>query len=152
MSLRDTLTNDLKAAMREQDKIRLGTLRLVQTEIKKADIAYKTEGKGEQIEETAILPLLQKMVKQRQETISIFRENGRDEAADAEAAEISVIETYLPQMKTEAETQALIDAKIAELGASGMKDMGKVVGALKAAHPGELDMGLTSKLIKAALS
>ncbi len=152
MSLRDQLSDDLKTAMREKDKVRLGTLRLVQTEIKKADIALKTEGKGEAVDEVAVLALMQKMVKQRQETIKIYQDNGRTEAAEGEAAEIRVIEAYLPQMKDEAETKALVEAKIAELGADSMKDMGKVVGAMKAGYPGELDMALTSKLIKAALS
>lgn len=152
MSLRNDLSDDMKTAMREKDKVRLGTLRLVQTEIKKADIALKTEGKGDAIDEVAILSLMQKMVKQRQEAIKIYEDNGRAEAAEGEAAEIAVIDAYLPQMKDEAETKALVEAKIAELGADGMKDMGKIVGAMKTGYPGELDMALTSKLIKAALS
>lgn len=151
MSLRNTLTTDLKSAMRAQEKMRLKTLRLIQTEIKRADIALKTDGKGDEIDEPAILALLQKMIKQRQDTIKIYLDKGRDAAADAESQEIAVIEDYLPKMKSQAQTQALIAATIADLGAEGMKDMGKVIGALKAAHPGALDMGLTSSLVKAAL-
>ena len=142
----------MKDAMRGQEKMRLKTLRLIQTELKRADIALKTEGKGEAISEAAILALLQKMVKQRQETIKIFEDKGRHEAAAQEAEEIKVIEAYLPQMKSADETKALVAETIDQLGATSMKDMGKVIGALKAAHPGSLDMSLASQLTKAALS
>ena len=152
MSLREQISSDLKDAMRAKDKARLGTLRLMQTEIKKADIEARTLGKGEQIDDAAILPLLQKMVKQRQDTAAVFAENDRPERAEAELAEIPHIQAYLPQMKSEAETKALIEAKITALKASSMADMGKVVGALKGEHPGELDMALVAKLAKAALS
>ena len=152
MSLREQISADLKDAMRAKDKARLGTLRLMQTEIKKADIEAKTLGKGEQIEDAAILPLLQKMVKQRQDTAAIFAENNRPEAAEAELGEIKFIEVYLPTMKSEDETKALIATKIDAIGATSMADMGKIVGALKGEYPGELDMGLVAKLAKAALS
>ncbi len=152
MSLRAQFNQDLKDAMRTKDKMRLKTLRLIQTELKRADIAHKTAGRGEEIDAPAILGLLQRMIKQRHEVIKIFNDNDRPDAAAAEAAEIAIIETYLPQMMSESQTRAAIAATIADMGATSMAQMGKVVAAMRAAHPGELDMSLTSKLIKEALS
>lgn len=152
MSLRDTLNEHMKDAMRAKDKVRLGTIRLIQADIKKADITFKTEGKGEIIDDAAILSTLQKMIKQRQESADIYETNGRPDAAAQERAEIDIINAYLPQMKTEEETKALVEQTISDLGAGTMADMGKVIGALKAKYPGQLDMGMASKLVKAALS
>ena len=152
MSLRPTLTQDLKQAMRDKDKIRLKTLRLIQTELERADIALRTEGKGDAIDDPALLALMQKMIKQRQETIKLYEDKGRDEAAEEEAAEVAVIEAYLPKALSPEETESLVAETIATVGATGMQDMSKVIGALKAAHPGALDMGLASGLVKKALS
>ena len=152
MSLRDTLNAHMKDAMRAKDKVRLGTIRLMIAEIKKADINAKTDGKDQMLDEASILSTLQKMVKQRQESLSIYEQNDRQDAADQERAEIEIINTYLPSLKSEDETKALIESTVADLGASSMADMGKVIGALKASHPGQLDMAMASKLVKAALS
>ena len=152
MDLRTHLSEDLKIAMKERDKLRMSTLRLVQSEIKKADIALKTAGKGDAIGETAILALMHKMIKQRQESAKIYSDNARESAAEAERAEIEIIDAYLPQLKSESDTKILVEAKVIELKAQGMQDMGRVVAAMKADHPGELDMALTSQLIKTCLS
>lgn len=151
MILRTRLSKDLKDAMLARDKNKLKTLRLIQTEIKRADIHSRTEGNGAEIDESAIMALMHKMIKQRHDAISIYTENGRSDAAESEAHEISVINAYLPALLTEEETKSAIETIIARLGASTRSDMGKVVGALKAEHPGEVDMKLGSKLIKDAL-
>lgn len=152
MPFRTTLAEHMKQALRAQDKGRLKTLRLIHSELKCADIALRTAGKGREIDAPAILALLQKMVKQRQETIKIYQDRDRQDAADAEAEEIAVIASYLPKMKSETQTKALIKEVIAELGAASLKDMGKVIGHLRARYPGALDMRKTSELVKAALS
>lgn len=152
MSLRTILSTHMKDAMRAKDKARLGTIRLIQAEIKKSDIESRGLGKGDEVDDVAILALMQKMIKQRMESIKIYEDNDRADAAANEQAEIEIIQSYLPKMRDAQETRDLIATKIAELGAQDMKDMGKVVGAMKSSYPGELDMGMTSKLIKDALS
>jgi len=149
--IRDDIKAALITAMKAGEKADTATLRLVQSAIKNRDIEART-GKSPDDDDTLVVEVLQKMVKQRRESIEMFVKGGRHELADAEAAEIAVIERFLPQQMSEAETTAAIEAIKAELGASGMKDMGRVMAELKARHAQTLDMSKASGLVKAALS
>jgi uncharacterized protein YqeY len=150
MSLRERFTEELKAAMKAGDKGKLGAVRLIQAALKDKDIEARGAGKGQASDEE-ILALLQKMVKQRQESAAIYAANARPELADAENAEIAVISAFLPQQMSEEEVKTAIAAAIAETGAASMKDMGKVVAALKVKHSGQMDFAKASGLVKAAL-
>ncbi len=150
MSLRDRFTQDLKDAMKAGDKQKLGTIRLVQAALKEKDIEARGAGK-EAAGDEEIMGLLQKMVKQRQESAQIYETNGRPELAEGERAEIAVIQGYLPKQMDEAETRAAIQAAIAETGAASMKDMGKVVGALRGRYAGQMDFSKASALVKEML-
>jgi len=149
--IRDDIKAALVTAMKTGEKADTATLRLVQSAIKNRDIEART-GKAPDDDDTLVVEVLQKMVKQRRESIEMFEKGGRQELADAEAAEIAVIERFLPQQMSEAETTAAIEAIKTELGASGMKDMGRVMAELKARHAQTLDMSKASGLVKAALS
>ncbi|WP_332698095.1 GatB/YqeY domain-containing protein [Bosea sp. (in: a-proteobacteria)] len=149
-TLREQFTADLKTAMKAGEKGKVSTLRLVQSALKDKDIEARGAGKGE-IAPDEILALLQKMIKQRQESIAIYDANGRPELADGERAEVAVISAYLPQQMGEAEVKAAIEKAIAETGAAGVKDMGKVIGALRAAYAGQMDFGKVSPLVKGML-
>lgn len=148
------IRDDLKAAqitaMKAGEKDRLGTIRMVLAKVKDRDIELRTASVLPE-DDAMIVELLQKMVKQRRESIILYETGNRPEMAAIEAAEIAVIETFLPQQLSEAETTAAIEAIKAELGASSMKDMGKVIAELKARHATQLDMGKASALVKAAL-
>ncbi|HYF56464.1 MAG TPA: GatB/YqeY domain-containing protein [Salinarimonas sp.] len=150
MSLRDRFTQDLKEAMKAGDKGRLGTVRLIQAALKEKDIEARGAGR-EAAGDEEIMGLLQKMVKQRQESAGIYEQNGRPELAATERAEIAVIQGYLPKQMDEAETRAAIEAAIAETGAASMKDMGKVVGALRGRYAGGMDFSKASALVKEML-
>ena len=126
--LRDRFTAEMKEAMKAGEKGRLGAIRLIQAALKDKDIEARGNGK-EPLSDEEILALLQKMVKQRQESIAMYEQGGRTELAQQEKDEVAVITSYLPQQMDEAETKAAIEAAIAETGAASMKDMGKVVGA-----------------------
>ena len=148
--LRNNINESVKAAMKAQDKARLGTLRLMNAAIKNADIEAERAGKS--LGEDDLLGLLQKMIKQRQESVEIYDKGGRKELADQERAEIEVIKGFLPQQMSEAEAKAAIGEIIAQEGATGMKDMGKVMAALKVAYAGRMDFGKASGLVKGLLS
>jgi uncharacterized protein len=148
--LRDRFMSDLKEAMKGGDKPRLGTIRLIQAALKDKDIEARGAGKGP-ISDDEILQLLQKMVKQRQESAKMYGEGGRPELAEQENAEIAVISAYLPKQMDEAEAKGAIAAVIAETGATGVKDMGKVMGELKARYAGQMDFGKASPLVKQLL-
>lgn len=150
-SLREAFPEALKAAMRAGDKRRVSTLRLIQAAIKDRDIEARGAGKGEASEED-ILALLQKMIKQRQESLAIYEQNARPDLADQEREEAQIIAGFLPQPLDAAQVEAAIRAAIAEAGATSMKDMGKVVAILKSKHPGQMDFGKASAQIKAALA
>jgi uncharacterized protein YqeY len=150
MSLRDKLMDDVKTAMKGGDKARLGTVRLVQAAIKDKDIEARGLGKG-QLTDDDILALMQKMVKQRQESIAIYSQAGRPELAATEQAEVDVISAYLPKQMDESEMDAAIAEVVQEVGAASMKDMGKVVAALKAAYAGRMDFAQASQRVKKAL-
>ena len=150
MSLRDKLMDDVKTAMKGGDKARLSTVRLVQAAIKDKDIEARGLGKG-QLTDDDILALMQKMVKQRQESIAIYSQAGRPELAATEQAEVDVISAYLPKQMDEAEMDAAIAEVVQDVGAASMKDMGKVVAALKAAYAGRMDFAQASQRVKKAL-
>jgi uncharacterized protein YqeY len=149
--LRDQINNALKDAMKSGDKLKLSTLRLVNAAIKNADIEARGGGK-EPLDDAAVLSLLQKLIKQRQESAVLYEKGGRGELAASELAEIKVIEGFLPQQMSEAEVEAAIKAAIAETGAASVKDMGKVIGSLRGKYAGQMDFGKASSLVKAALS
>lgn len=149
------IRDDIKAAtitaMKAKEKERTATLRQISAKIKDRDIEERTSSK--EIEDDAMVTsVLQKMAKQRRESIEMYEKGGRDELAAAETAELAVIEEFLPQMMSEADTAAAIDAIKTELGASSMKDMGSVMGELKKRHGAVLDGKLASGMVKAALS
>ena len=148
--MREEFITSLKAAMKAGDKMRVSTLRLVQAAIKDKDI--EARGLGKTVSDDDILALLQKMVKQRQESLAIFEREKREDLASIERSEIAIITSFLPQQLDEAAVKAAIAAAIAETGAGGIKDMGKVVGALKAKYSGQMDFGKASGLVKAALA
>jgi uncharacterized protein YqeY len=149
--IRDDIKAALITAMKGGDKAGTATLRLVQSSIKNRDIEART-GKSPDDDDTLVVEVLQKMVKQRRESIEMFVKGNRQELADAEEAEVVVIERFLPQQMSDAETSAAIEAIKAELGASGMKDMGRLMAELKARHAQTLDMSKASGLVKTALS
>ena len=147
--MRDTLNTQLKEAMKSGDKRRVQTIRLVNAALKDKDI--EARGQGKTLGEADELALLQKMVKSRQESLDIYRKAERDDLAAIESEEIAIIQSFLPQPLGEAETAAAIDAAIAETGAASIKDMSKVVAALKAKHAGRMDFGRVSGAVKAKL-
>ena len=148
--MREKFTSDLKEAMKAGDKMRVATIRLITAALKDRDILARGEGKT--VSDEDILALLQKMVKSRQESLDIYEKNNRPELAAQEKGEIEVISSYLPKQMDEAAVAAAISAAIAETGAASMKDMGKVVGALKAKYTGQMDFAKASAAVKAALS
>jgi len=147
--LRDDINNALKEAMKAKDERRVSTLRLVNSTFKNADI--EARGTGKTLSEADLLPVLQKMIKQRQESKELYEKGGRPELAQQEADEIAIISAYLPKQMSEAEMSAGIDAAIKETGAASMKDMGKVIGALKAKFAGQMDFAKASGLVKGKL-
>ena len=136
--------------MKAGDKRRLGTIRLIQAALKDKDIEARGASRGQATEEE-ILALLQKMIKQRQESMAIYDQNARPELAQAEREEIEVIQSFLPKQMDEGETRAAVETAIAETGAASMKDMGKVVGALRAQYAGQMDFGKASGIVKEML-
>jgi uncharacterized protein len=149
--LRDKINEGMKDALKSQDKPRLSTLRLVNAAIKNADIEARTAGK-EPLSDGELLGLMQKMIKQRQESVELYEKGGRKELADQERAEIAVITGFLPEQMSDDKIKAAIAAAIAETGASSMKDMGKVIGALRGKYAGQMDFAKASGLVKAALT
>ena len=146
MSLKERIQEDVKDAMRAKDKPRLATIRLITAAIKQREVDERIE-----LDDTQVLVVLDKMCKQRRESISQFEQAGRDDLAAQEKAELELIQQYLPKQLTQAEINELIDAAMQATGASSMKDMGKVMGQLKPKLQGRADMGAVSALIKARL-
>ncbi len=143
MNLKQQLVEDMKAAMKSGDKHTLGVVRLINAAIKQREVDERIE-----LDDAAVLAAMEKMVKQRKDSVSQFDAAGRDDLASIERAEIVVIEKYLPTKLGEAEILAAIDAAIADTGASGPADMGKLMGVLKPKLAGQADMGLVSALVK----
>ena len=146
MTLKERITEDMKAAMRAPDKERLSTIRMVQAAIKQREVDERIT-----LDDAQVIAVLEKMVKQRKESIVQFEQGGRADLADKEKAEIALLQAYLPAQLSEAEVDALIQAAIASTGAASIKDMGKVMGVVKAQAAGRADMGAVSARIKAAL-
>ena len=147
MPLKDQISEDMKAAMRAKEAQRLSTIRLLLAAMKQKEVDERvTLGDAE------VLAILEKMIKQRRESIAQYEKAGRNDLAEGEKAEIAVLSAYLPQQMTEAEVADAIAAAIAETGAAGAKDMGKVMGVLKARLAGRTDMGKVSGLVKAKLA
>jgi uncharacterized protein YqeY len=149
--LRDDINNAVKDAMRAKEERKLSTLRMVNSTIKNADIEARGQGKP-QLSDAELLGVLQKMIKQRQESVDLYDKGGRAELAAGEREEIAIISAYLPKQMAEADVKAAIAAVIADINAAGIKDMGKVIAALKAKYAGQMDFGKASGLVKAALS
>jgi uncharacterized protein len=148
--IRDSIKAAQVAAMKACDKPRLGAVRLILAKLKDRDIELRTASQLPD-DDVLVVEVLQKMAKQRRESMALYEQGGRQELADAESAELVVIEEFMPSQMGEAETVAAIEAIKAELGASSIKDMGKVMAELKARHGSELDMSKASGLVKAAL-
>jgi uncharacterized protein len=149
--LRDEINTAVKEAMKAKDERKLSTLRMVNSTLKNADIEARGQGKPP-LTDTDVLAVLQKMIKQRQESVELYDKGGRAELAAAEREEIAVISAYLPKQMTEDEVKAAISAAVAETNAAGVKDMGKVIGALKAKYTGQMDFAKASALVKATLA
>ncbi len=150
--IRKRLMDAQKEAMREKAVKRLSTLRLVNAAIKDKDIDTRTEESAEGVSDAEIMGILAKMIKQRQDSAKVFEEAGRLELAEGERAEITVIEEFLPKQLTAAEVEAAIAAAMAEVGASSIRDMGKIMGVLKSQYTGQMDFGKAGAAVKAALA
>jgi hypothetical protein len=146
MSIKATINDAMKDAMRAREKQRLGTIRLIQAEFKRIEVDERIE-----IDDTRALAVLDKMVKQRRDSIKQYEDAGRQELADVELAEIDVIQEFLPKQLSEDEIAELVDKAIADTGAKGMQDMGKLMGVLKPQLQGRADMGKVSGLVKSKL-
>lgn len=149
--LRAQVMQAMKDAMKSGDKARLSTIRLMQSAIKDKDIASRTDGRNDGIPDTEIVELFSKMVKQRRESAELYEKGDRPDLAEKEQAEIAVLEEFMPKQMDEAETKAAIEAVVAEVGATSVKDMGKVMGALKAKYAGKMDFAKAGAAVKAAL-
>ncbi|MDM0113314.1 GatB/YqeY domain-containing protein [Variovorax sp. J22R133] len=147
MSLKDQITEDMKTAMRAKDSERLGTIRLLLAALKQKEVDERVE-----LDDAMVVAIVDKLVKQRKDSVAAFTQGGRIDLADKEAAEIKVLEVYLPQRMGADEIAAEVKAIVAELGASGPGDMGKVMGAVKTRLAGKADMGAVSAAVKAALT
>ncbi|REC58979.1 GatB/YqeY domain-containing protein [Rhodosalinus sediminis] len=151
MELRQRINAALKQAMRDKESERLATLRLINAAIRDREIAKRAEDGEDAVHEAEVLEILSKMVKQRRESVRAYEEAGRLDLAEAEQDEIAVIEEFLPRKLSEAEVEKAIDAAVAEVGASSIRDMGKVMGALKARYTGQMDFGAVGAKVKARL-
>lgn len=147
MTLKEQITEDMKTAMRAKDSERLGTIRLLLAALKQKEVDERVE-----LDDPMVVAIVDKMVKQRKDSIAAFTTGGRADLADKESAEIKVLEVYLPKRMSAEEVGVAVKAIVAELGAKGPGDMGKVMGAVKAQLAGKADMGQVSAAVKAALS
>jgi uncharacterized protein len=147
MSLKDRITDDMKAAMRAKEADRLGTIRMLLAAMKQKEVDERIE-----LDDTLVVSIVDKLIKQRKDSVSQYEAGGRQDLADKERAEIVVLEAYLPARLSQAEVEAAVQAIVTELGAAGPGDMGKVMGAVKQRLAGQADMGLVSAAVKAALT
>ena len=150
MDLRARIQHDTKEAMKAKDTLRLSTLRLIGAAVKDREIALRGEGRAE-LGEDDLVALMSKMVKQRQESARAYEEGGRLELAEREQAEIAIIQDYLPRQLDQAEIAAAVDKVIADLNAASVRDMGRVMGALRERHAGQMDFGAVGALVKSRL-
>jgi len=146
-TLKTRIQDDVKDAMRSKDKDRLGTLRLITAAIKQKEVDERID-----MDDAAVINVLEKMVKQRKDSISQYSQAGRDDLAAKEQTELDLIQTYLPEQMSEAEIEAVVSQAVSDTGAAGMKDMGKLMAAIKPQIAGKADMGLVSKIVKAKLA
>ena len=147
MSLKDQITEDMKSAMRAKEVTRLGAIRLLLAAIKQREVDERVV-----VDDAGVVAIVEKLIKQRKDSISQFATAGRDDLVAIEAAEMEILQVYLPAQLTDAEVEAAVAAAVAATGASGPQDMGKVIGALKSQLAGKADMGKVSTLVKAALA
>ena len=152
MSLRDRISSDLKTAMKAKDSVKLATLRLINAAIKDREIAARGDGTSGELSDGDLVAVLTRMVKQRRDSARAYEEAARLDLAEKEIAEIAVIETFLPRQMTDDEMTTAVDAAIAETGATSVRDIGKVMGVLKARHAGEMDFGKAGAIVKAKLA
>ncbi len=151
MALRQSISDSVKDAMKSKDKLRVSTLRLVGAAIKDRDIAARSEDRCGGIEDAEILSLLVKMVKQREESAKTYEDNARPELAERERSEIEIMREFMPKPLSDEDTQAAVKAIVDDMGATCLKDMGKVMGRLKTDYAGRIDMGKAGALVKAQL-
>jgi uncharacterized protein len=151
MGLRDDINESLKAAMKAGDKRRVSTLRLIGAAIKDRDIQGRTAGRDAGVSDAQIVEVLAKMVKQRQESLEIYDKAGRADLADQEREEIAIIQDYMPKQLSDGEMRSIVAAVIKDVGATSVKDMGKVMAALKARYAGQMDFGKAGAVVKAML-
>ena len=151
MEMRARVNSALKQAMKDKAAARLATLRLINAAIKDREIAQRGDGEEVQVTDADVLAILGKMVKQRQESARVYEEGGRLDLAEREMAEMSVIEEFLPRQLSEDEVSSAIEKAVAETGANSIRDMGKVMGELKARHTGQIDFGKVGPLVKKRL-
>jgi len=152
MALRTRISDALKQAMKDKAADRLSTLRLISAAIKDKDIAARATGNDDGVPEAEVLAILGKMAKQRMESARAYEEGGRLDLAEREREEITVIEEFLPRQLNDEETTAAVDKAIAEVGATSIRDMGKVIGLLKGKYTGQMDFGLVGPMVKERLS
>ena len=152
MELRSRINTAMKQAMKDKSAERLSTIRLINAAIKDRDIAARTEGKENGVGDDEVLAILAKMTKQRQESAKTYEEAGRLDLSERELAEIKVIEEFLPRQLTDSEIQSAVSEAINDVGASSIRDMGKVMGALKSKYAGQMDFGAVGSLVKNNLS
>lgn len=150
--LRQQLNDALKTAMRNRDQITLSTIRLILAAIKDRDIQARTQGRADGLSDQEILQLLQTLVKQRREAISLYEKGGRVELCEREQAEIAVIEQFLPRQFSEVETEQAVKELLDELGAHALKDMGRVMSELRGRYAGQMDFGKASSVVKKCLA
>ena len=150
--LRDEISSALKSSMKEKDPVAVSTLRLIQAAIKDRDIAARSKGVDDGISDDQILQVLQTMVRQRHESIEMYKRGNRDELAEREAQEIKVIQGFMPRKLDETETEAAIDEVVAATGAKSIKDMGKAMGALRERYAGQIDFRKAGAALKARLA
>ena len=147
MTLKEQITEDMKSAMRAKEAERLGTIRLLLAAIKQREVDERIT-----VDDAGIIAIIEKLIKQRKDSIEQFQKAGRTDLVDQETKELGILQAYMPAQLSEAEVQAAIQKTISSLGAAGPQDMGKVIGALKAQLAGKADMGMVSGLVKAALA
>ncbi|RYF21670.1 MAG: GatB/YqeY domain-containing protein [Comamonadaceae bacterium] len=153
MSLKDQITEDMKTAMRAKDSERLGTIRLLQAAMKQKEVDERVPGaEPVPLDDAAVVAIVDKLIKQRKDSITAFEGAGRQDLADKEKSEMAVLQAYLPERMSADETLAAVKAIVAELGAAGPGDMGKVMGVVKTRLAGKADMGQVSAAVKAALA
>jgi uncharacterized protein YqeY len=149
--LRTKISDELKAAMKGGDKLRVSTLRLVASAIKDRDIQNRTAGPDSGVNDAQIVEVMAKMVKQRQESVAMYEQGGRPELAQQERSEIDIIQSFMPKQLSEAEVKSVVAAVIQETGAQSVKDMGKVMAGLKAKYAGQMDMAKAGAVVKSLL-